>query len=126
MKKNKRMVAILVFGVILPVIVLILMFTFESEHINLLNKEYVHVETQGKIDGVIHSIKSRKGGIYVALSNNIKVQLPPSCNYSYEKSYIDNFLRRGDLLFKPKNSDTLYVFRNGQKYYFVLGKFINK
>ena len=126
MKKNKHTVAIIVFGVILPIITLVLMLTLQSKYIASLNREYSNIETHDEIDGVIHSMKSRKGGVYITLGNDMKVQLPPSCNYLYKKIFLDDFLREGDQIHKQKGNDTLFVYRNGQEYYFVLGEFINK
>ena len=126
MKKNKRIVVIIAFWVVLPILTLVLMFTLQSKYITSLNREYKNIETQDEIDGVIHSMKSRKGGVYITLDNNVKVQFAPSCNYLYKKIFLDDFLRKGDQIIKRKDSDTLYVFRNKQEYYFVLGKFINR
>ena len=126
MKKTKRTVAIIVFGVIIPIITLILMLTLESKYIASLKREYSDIEAQNTVEGIIHSMKSRKGGVYITLGNNMKVRLPPSCNYLYKKIFLDDFLREGDQIHKQKGNDTLFVYRNGQEYYFVLGEFINK
>ena len=71
-------------------------------------------------------MKYRKGGVHITFDNNVKVQFAPSCNYLYKKIFLYDFLRKGDSIIKRKDSDTLYVFRNKQEYYFVLGKFINR
>ena len=126
MKRNKRIVSIIVFAVIIPILTLVLMFTLQSKYIASLNREYKNIDTHDKIEGAIHSIKTRKGGAYITLDNKIKVHFYPSCNYLYKKIFLDDFLRNGDQLIKRKNSDTLYVYRNNQEYYFVLGKYINK
>lgn len=126
MKKNKRTVAIIVFWVILPILTLIIMLTFESKYIASLKREYTKIETQDEVNGVIHSMKSRKGGVYITLDNSVKVHFYPSRNYLYERYFMDEFLRIGDQITKRKGNDTLFVYRNEQEYYFVLGEIVNR
>ena len=126
MKKNKRIVAIIVFGIILPIITLALMLTFESKHINSLKREYRDIAIQDTVNGVIHSIKYRKGGVYITLDNSVKVHFYPSRNYLYKNYFLDEFLHKGDSIIKQSANDTLFIYRNGQEYYFVLGEIINR
>ena len=126
MKKNKRKFAMIFFGVILPIVLFVLIFILDSRYADSLRDEYKNIEYRDELNGIIESMKTRKGGVYLILENDMKVRFYPSHNYLYKKPNIDGFLNKGDKLFKPKNSDTLYVFRNGRKYYFVLGEFINK
>ncbi len=124
-EKNKTLQTI-IFGVILPIVTLIIMLTVESNHINSLKEEYVNVIKKDEVNGIIGSIKTRKGGCYITLNKDVKIHLYPSRNYLYEISFLDKFLHVGDRLCKEKGNDTLFVYRNEAQYYFVLGEIINR
>ena len=69
------------------------------------------------------------GGKYLfSLSNGKKFSISKNTdNYMYKKIYRDlnRSLHVGDSIFKPQNTDSIYVFRNGQVYYYIIGKKIN-
>lgn len=47
-------------------------------------------------------------------------------NYAYKPETLGNFFQQNDSIFKRANSDTLYVYRGEQEYYFIIGKIINR
>ncbi len=89
--------------------------------------EYENITNRTEtIYGKIIKIKRDKGYAFVELYNGAKVGISRSWNYNYQTDYITDFLQRNDSIVKSEFSDTLYVYRNYAKYYFVLGKSIEK
>ena len=92
------------------------------------SKKFVEYENiMDKTDtifGEINKIKRDKGYAFVELLNGTKVGISKSWNYNYKPDYITDFLQPKDSIVKPEFSDTLYVYRNSAKYYFVLGESI--
>ncbi len=84
------------------------------------------IGTQGEVNGIIFSMKSRKGGTYITFDNSEKVHFYPCRNYLYKKPFMFDFLQIGDQITKREGNDTLFVYRNGQEYYFVLGEIVNR
>ncbi len=98
---------------------------YDSKRIKKLHIEYENVSSADKLNGKIQNLYTEKGACFVTLDSK-KVFFKTSRNYNYSPSYLDDFLNIGDLLRKNVDSDTLYVYRNNESFYFVLGKFINK
>lgn len=84
-------------------------------------------EYKGRL--VYYELSSRnKGSFLIQLSNGDKVSLSPypTKNYKYFTSSLKDILSVGDSIYKPKNSDTIYVFKKNNIYYFRLGKILSK
>lgn len=95
------------------------------------NEEYPLLnDCEEEIKGVI-TVKTSsihiRGALLFTLSNGYKFALgSPAHNYLYEEPDMVRFIKENDSIYKPANSDSVYVYRNGTEYYFVLGKLLNK
>ncbi|GAB6013083.1 hypothetical protein [Viscerimonas tarda] len=64
---------------------------------------------------------------HIELSNGTKFALwGGTINYLYEPFGLSYFLQVNDSIYKPTHTDSVYVYRDGKEYYFILGKIINK
>lgn len=87
----------------------------------------VKKEIRGKI-ATIRISNYYSGTSLYYLSNEEKFRLSGlTINYDYNKLNNDlmNMLSVGDSIYKPANSDSIYVYRKDKKFYFILGKKIN-
>lgn len=41
-------------------------------------------------------------------------------------SFVGDFLKAGDSLYKASGMDTFYIYRDNTEYYFIVGKIINE
>lgn len=51
-----------------------------------------------------------------------RVILPWAENYNYAPKHLFKFLQENDSIYKPRNTDTLYIYRNKEEFYFILQK----
>jgi len=72
------------------------------------------------------AVLSDRGFALLELDNSQKISIEHSRNYDYSTPWLNDFLQVGDHLLKNKNSDTLWIKRGVDKYYFVIGEFINE
>lgn len=98
---------------------------FEYE-LSIKLKEFPELDIYDSISGVVKSKNPFKGIVFINLSNTDKFHIERSVNYQYNPPEIYDFIEVSDSLYKDKNNDTLFVFKNGKKYYFILGEIINK
>lgn len=71
--------------------------------------------------------KGYKGLTLMHLTNNAKFSISESTrNYLYSGQDLDYFIQIGDSIFKPANSDSLFIIRKDRTYYFIIGKIISK
>lgn len=84
----------------------------------------------GNIKGVV--VKKRES-LYVRmrnlveLSNGVKFRFYTfTGNKRYSPADLDEFLQKGDSIYKPAGSDSIYIYRYSKEYYFILGKLINE
>jgi hypothetical protein len=89
-------------------------------------KEYPPVKREQSINKTLISFFTEYGASYIITSDSTKFRIQNSVNYHYKNSSLGNFIQEEDSLVKRRNSDTLFIYRNDKKYYFVLGKFINQ
>ncbi|WP_156032878.1 hypothetical protein [Prevotella sp. 10(H)] len=60
------------------------------------------------------------------LSDGQKVSISSlTRNYEFCNCDIESFLHIGDSIYKPRSSDSIYVYRGDRIYYFILGQEIN-
>ncbi len=116
----------ILFLILASALLFITIYKYELKHIERLNAEYEDIQHGDSLSGFIIKKEVRKGPAYLTLSKGNKVALNTSHNYLYDSYFMDEFLQVGDSLVKQEGSDTLFVYRNTKKYYFVLGEFINK
>jgi hypothetical protein len=89
-----------------------------------ISDEYPMVNN-GNVDGSITSVIDNRGVSLIDLGYK-KIALKHSRNYNYKTFELCYFLEFNDSISKKKNSDTLFIFRGTQEYYFILGKEIGE
>jgi hypothetical protein len=68
-----------------------------------------------------------KGSFMIELSNSTCFSLYGATrNYLYNIPDLMDFINLNDSISKSSESDSIFVYRNNQEYYFILGKIINK
>jgi hypothetical protein len=90
------------------------------------NKKYSLVKNQDKVQGVLQSVYSDRGGSFVTLRDSTKIWFEVSENEQYEKHLLCDFLQHNDSLVKNLNSDTLFIYRHKKLYCFKLGQLKNR
>lgn len=96
------------------------------------SKTYHAVDKTSMISGVVKEAEKdiglfNRGAVYYKLTNGINFRTDRySRNFLYENSLMADFIQKSDSIFKDKNNDTIYIYRGGGKYYFVLDKYINE
>lgn len=102
-----------------------------------LSKEYPLIQDSleyyfKKIEGTIISKelyigRFNKGALYLTLKDGFKFSIAlPNNNYSYNPSELIFFIQVYDSILKPAENNIFYVFRNNQRYAFILGRDIKK
>ena len=81
-------------------------------------ENYHKIEYNDAIVGVIDSVYSYRGLSMVTLKDSTKIWFAFSENDMYTKYLLCDFLMKNDSLIKRRDCDTLFVFRNGNQYYF--------
>lgn len=89
-------------------------------------KEYQDIRDYGNMQGTITRIKPERSSAFVIFNDGRKAFLIDSENYMYEPNALNQFLKKGDSIAIKRESDTLYIYRNHQVYYFIMGKRIGK
>jgi hypothetical protein len=125
----KKKIPIIVISLVGLIIVILLFFTISPKILSVLQKEdaeYTMVEKTMFIKGTVTEKHATKGFAFVTLNDSIKVWFLHSMNYSYESPYLSSFITIGDLIEKKQDCDTLFINRNSDQYYFVIGEYINQ
>jgi|GEM_PF-4117716 hypothetical protein len=80
----------------------------------------LHIDLNAVIVDIIHN-----NGTWITLKDSTYLICPWAENpkYNLNSSELSSFIKLNDSLSKPKNSDTMYVFREGEKFEFY---FYNK
>lgn len=64
--------------------------------------------------------------IDLSTSEKLKIyETPINHAYKDDRKFFISFLQKGDSIFKPANSDSIFVFRDNRKYLWVFGDRIN-
>ena len=90
--------------------------------------EYQFIETKDEISGKIIFTRPSRIRSYSSIclvNETLRIQLPWAENWAYAHKHLFQFLQQNDSIYKPENSDTLFIFRDNRKYYFILKKRIN-
>jgi hypothetical protein len=88
--------------------------------------DYINILNKANVKGVVKEKFTNYGSIYLVLKDESKYLIRHSRNYEYSPAWLNDFIQIGDSIEKPLNSDTLYIYRNLETYYFVVEKMINK
>jgi hypothetical protein len=89
------------------------------------NKIYELIERKSSLEGQIHRIKPSHGASYIELNSGRKVLIPQLNNYKYSPSGFCRLASVGDSVVKYFDNDTLYLFKNNDKYIFKIGAALN-
>ncbi|NOU60942.1 hypothetical protein [Marinifilum caeruleilacunae] len=73
-----------------------------------------------KFEGKVEDINVDRGWVTIVLKNDESFSIRSSANNNYNPRLLSRFLRINDSIYKPSNSDTLYVFKEKRKYYFIM------
>lgn len=133
---------------IIGVIILLGLFLFSFYYFVVLDRQNAQQEATEQIDNypLLKNIKNslsingviikknlslnryNKGSYMMELSNGVKFALyGTSRNYEYEpEPDLNRFVKVGDSISAQVKSDSIFVYRDNQKYYFIFGKIINK
>jgi hypothetical protein len=90
--------------------------------------EKVRQNYRQEISGIVSSVSQNRGTIKLQLKDeaNKPYYFGVTRNYKLCPYDLDDFLQSGDSVYKASNSNDFFVFREGNKYRFVLDKRINK
>ncbi len=89
-------------------------------------EDYPAVKHANSYEGEIVELRAAGGGIFIDLNGGEKIMLESARNYDYNPMFLFQFLRKGDVIHKPAQSDSLLVHRNGKVYYFIQGKTLGR
>jgi len=84
--------------------------------------DYIDIRKLNCFSGVIISIQPDRSSTFGKLKDGSKVFFFDSNNNNYTPNVLNKFLSNGDSIVKSGYSDTLHVYRDQNKYQFVLGK----
>lgn len=77
------------------------------------------VNNNTNFSGVVSLSIPARAALHVRLMDGRRYLLPWAENENYKKTDLNKFIRGNDSLVKKSFSDTLFVYRDGKKYYFV-------
>lgn len=87
-------------------------------------------DISNSICGSVFSIrqsKTRNGTHIIMLNNNQGFSISGvTSNRNYKSYRLFEFLQTNDSIYKPANTDSIYIWRDNKKYFFVYGMSINK
>ena len=81
-----------------------------------------------ELSGIVATISQNRGTVLLRLKDNSKKRIffSTTSNSSLTPSFIDDFIKGGDSIFKAKNSMELEVFRGNERFRFTLNKRIDR
>lgn len=81
-----------------------------------------------EISGVVSSVSQNRGTISLRLKRNTNnpYYFGVTRNYKLRPYDLNDFIRPGDSVYKDSNSNEFFVFRNNEKFRFILEESINK
>ena len=115
-----------VLGLIMLVIITIVAVKLMDKHWQRIHKAYPFISREKALNDRIIDLFTERGVSYVLTRDSIKYSFRSSANYDYKNYYLTDFLQEGDSLVKKRKSDTLYIYRDNERYYFIHGKDINQ
>jgi hypothetical protein len=89
------------------------------------NKIHELIEKKSSLEDKIYRIKPSHGASYVELKSGRKVLIPQLNNYKYSPSGFCRLASVGDSIVKYFDNDTLYLFKDNEKYVFKIGSALN-
>ncbi len=105
--------------------ILVMLFIYLNYQGGLKEKEiYKIVDRKWSIDGTIIE-KNTSGyisnrGTLIITSDGQKFIFPWARNFNYKRSMLSEFVEIGDSIKKQKDSDSIFIYRQQQVFYFVI------
>jgi len=84
-------------------------------------EEHLEITFLTEFEGEITALKT-DGAILLEVNNKNKFRLDYTHNSSYEPNYLGDFAHIGDYVVKHVNSDSIFIYQDSIKYYFIIGK----
>lgn len=82
----------------------------------------VNLNYENEVAGKVDEIKKSRGNvIFKTIKSETYWFVKKSRNYNYEEYELCSFLKPNDSIFKKLNSDSLFIKRGQEYYYFVIG-----
>jgi len=122
--KNKIVIGVLLS--IIGIIAISLMFYMPKAIKSKLDSNHPHIKYNDEFFGKVEKVFNNRGSIYFDLENNQNFCIFDTRNYDYSPFGIDDFVSYGDSISKQKHTDTIFVFKDKKKYFFIIYKEINE
>lgn len=81
--------------------------------------QYPNVELTDEINNKLMDITPYQSTAMLKLDDGRQLSFSGSRNYKLQPYNLNEFLKRGDILTKKVNSDTIKIYRSGSEYIFV-------
>jgi hypothetical protein len=117
-KKAIKFIILIVIGFIMAVVI-------SGIVINKRLMKYEKITRSTDFDGSVESIRKYKSSAIIK-SNNVEYIIYGADNFNYSPPFLNEFIQQGDILKKVGENDTLFIFKNGKEYFFLLGSTINR
>lgn len=81
-----------------------------------------------ELSGIVATISQNRGAVSLRLKDYSKKRIffSTTSNSSLTPSFIDDFIKGGDSIFKAKNSMELEVHRGNERFHFILNERIDR
>ena len=99
---------------------------YNHDRLEKFHKEYRTLTINDEIEGRITALHIEKGASFITLNDSIKLFVKSSINYLYEEKYLSELLNVDDILIKKRNSDSLFIVKKYELYFFILSSTINE
>jgi hypothetical protein len=124
LRENKTVIIINTILCIAFVIYALITFPLNNNNEKFKWRSYPFLKHEDYIFGKISSIKESKGESFIIMDDSSKHWIKNSRNYNYYPCCLHDFIQKRDSITKKMNDDTLFIFRGGKIFYFIIGKFI--
>lgn len=125
-KSTKTQWKIRILLVIVYAIGLVIYLVFIKEQDSSHYHQFTEIKPKDSLENLVISTNIDRNAIEIILNDSSKWFTGLSKNHNYATPEVIYFIRAGDSLFKRPNSDTLFIYRNDNEYYFRFRKEILK
>jgi hypothetical protein len=115
-KEIKKLGYTIILGFILTVFILLL-------YVYNYNSDYENLKIEDKLKGYVMEHSSYQGFTFVKLYDGRKIRVPDSRNQSYDEYQFMNVIEKKDSIIKNAYSDTIFIKRKNEKFYFNIINF---
>lgn len=89
-------------------------------------RNYPFLLENESVSGIVTYVHCCKSVTLLSVNNSVSVTLDKARNYEYEIFELCCFLEVGDSIQRKGNCDTIFIYKQKQEFYFVLGEFIGE